>query len=54
MEGKPDYATILLALTSISTEWRWQQMILMVDHPCGVCILVVLVLGEGGGRTLEL
>jgi hypothetical protein len=47
MVGEPDYATILLALTSIPTEWRWQQMILMANCPCSVCILVVLVLGEG-------
>ncbi len=49
MEGEPNYAMVLLALLLISTEQHQQWMILMVDHPRGVYIAVVLVLGEGGG-----
>jgi hypothetical protein len=49
MEGEPDYATVPLALMLISMERLQQRMILMVNHPRGVCIIVVLVLGEGGG-----
>jgi hypothetical protein len=47
MEGEPDYAMVLLALRLILTEQRQQQMILLVNHPCGIYIVVVLVWGEG-------
>ncbi len=50
MEGEPDYAAVPLALRSISTEWRRQQMMFMVNCPHSIYILVVLVLGEGEGR----